>query len=260
MTKTVPNHTANAADDTLAAGDAIDPARVPRHIAIIMDGNGRWAQERGAPRLLGHHEGAKAVRRTLDECGKLGVEVLTLFSFSSENWRRPRDEVDGLMSLYRESLAAHRAELVEKNIRFIQIGRRDGMPADVLAEVDATLAATAGCTGPTLCLAVNYGARAELVDAVRTLARRAAAGELNPDTIDEAAIDGELYTAGLPELDLLIRTGGDMRVSNFLLWQLSYAELHVTPVQWPDFGPEHLRAAVADFAARSRRFGGVDAG
>ncbi|TVQ64729.1 MAG: di-trans,poly-cis-decaprenylcistransferase [Phycisphaerales bacterium] len=236
----------------------VPPSRVPRHVAIIMDGNGRWAIERKLPRAAGHRAGAEAVRRTIELCGRIGVEVVTLYSFSLDNWKRPRDEIDALMALYLESLRTERERLVEKNIRFTQIGRREGLPDAVLHEIDATLEATRACTGPTLCLAVNYGGRAEIVDACRTLARRVLAGELKPGDIDEAALDAALYTAGLPDPDLLIRSAGEMRVSNYLLWQISYAELHVTEAYWPDFGPEHLFAAVRDYASRNRRFGGVD--
>ncbi len=251
----------NPEADPLAVMPDVHPSLIPRHIAIIMDGNGRWARQRGAPRAIGHHAGAKAVRRTMAACSRLGVEALTLYSFSSENWKRPPEEVHALMSLYAESLRSERDELQSRNIRFRQIGRREGLPAEVLAEVDATVEATRACTGPTLCVAVNYGGRAEIVDAVRRIARRVAAGDLAPDEINEGALDACLYTAGIPDPDLVIRTAGEMRVSNFLLWQISYAELHVSNVYWPDFDAEHLYSAVRDYARRTRRFGGLaDAG
>jgi undecaprenyl diphosphate synthase len=237
----------------------VPPSRIPRHIAIIMDGNGRWAKERGLPRRAGHKAGALAVRAAVEECGKLGVEALTLYSFSLENWKRPREEIEALMALYLEYMRAERELLVKHNMRFRQIGRREGLPPEALAELDLTLEATKNCTGPTLCLAVNYGSRAEITDAVRAIARRVAQGELAPDAIDEAALSAHLDTAGLPDPDLLIRTAGEMRISNYLLWQISYSELHVTPTLWPDFRAEHLHAAVRDFASRRRRFGGLDA-
>lgn len=238
----------------------VPPSRIPQHIAVIMDGNGRWAVERGLHRAEGHKAGARAVRRTIEECGRLGVEVLTLYSFSTENWKRPREEIDALMALYLHSLRAERERLVEKNIRFRQIGRRDGLPPEALRELDATLEATSRCTGPILCLAVNYSGRTEIVDACREIARKAQRGEVAPDAIDEAAFDAHLYTNGLPDPDLLIRTSGELRVSNYLLWQISYAEIHVTDVRWPDFEQTHLHGAIRDYASRNRRFGGVDNG
>ncbi len=247
----------NPKADPVALLPDVPPDRIPRHIAIIMDGNGRWAEQRGFPRAFGHRNGAVAVRRTVEEAGRLGVECLTLYSFSIENWKRPASEVGELMGLYLQYMGAERQRLVEENIRLLQIGRRDGLPAEALAELDRTLEATAHCTGPTLCLAVNYGSRAEIVDAVRAIARRVERGELSPDDISEQHFGSTLYTAGLPDPDLLIRTAGEMRVSNFLLWQISYAELYVTDVLWPDFDSDHLRAAIRAFAARDRRFGAL---
>jgi len=236
----------------------VPPQRIPRHVAIIMDGNGRWATSRGFPRIFGHRNGAAAVRRTIEEAGRLGIEVLTLYSFSSENWKRPADEVRELMGLYLQYMSGEREALVRENIRLVQIGRRDGLPPEALAALDETVRATSTCTGPTLCLAVNYGARAEIVDAVRAIASKARSGEVKPDEIDESTISSHLYTAGLPDPDLLIRTAGEMRVSNYLLWQISYAELWVTDVLWPDFGANELRQAVRAYAARRRRFGALD--
>jgi len=244
------------ADPTTILPD-IHPARIPRHIAIIMDGNGRWAQERGFPRIFGHRNGAAAVRTTIEAAGKLGVEVFTLFSFSIENWKRPPDESRDLMSLYLQYMGGERDELVRKNIRLRQIGRRDGLPPEALNALDQTLDATKNCTGPTLCLAVNYGSRAEITDAVRTIAEDVKAGRLDPDHIDEALISQSLQTSGLPDPDLLIRTAGEMRVSNYLLWQISYAELYVTPTYWPDFDAQELKNAVRAYAQRDRRFGGL---
>ncbi len=248
----------NPAADPASVLPDVEPARIPRHIAIIMDGNGRWARQRGLPRAAGHQAGATAVRRLLEASGPLGLEAITLYSFSSENWKRPPAEVEALMGLYVEKLAEGAQTLVEQNIRFRQIGRRDGLPRPVLRQVEDVEAATAGCTGPVLCLAVNYGARAEIVDAVRSLAARARAGELDPSEIDEQTIADALYTANLPDPDLLIRTAGEMRVSNYLLWQISYAELHVTSTFWPDFDAADLHAAIRDYASRRRRFGGLD--
>ena len=250
----------NPEADPTARLPGVPPARVPRHVAIIMDGNGRWAQARGFPRIFGHRNGAAAVRRAMGEAGRLGIEMLTLYSFSLENWKRPADEVRDLMGLYLQYMSGEREELVRKNIRLVQIGRREGLPEEALAALDATVEATRSCTGPTLCLAVNYGSRAEIVDAARSLARDVKAGRLDPDQISEDALAGRLYTAGLPDPDLLIRTAGEMRVSNYLLWQISYAELYVTDTLWPDFDATHLREAVRAYAARERRFGGLSAG
>lgn len=244
--------------DPLARLPDVHPARIPRHIAIIMDGNGRWAKQRGFPRVFGHRNGAAAVRSVLEECGRLGVEVLTLYSFSIENWKRPAEEVQGLMDLYTAYLDGELDRLMRENIRFRQLGRREGLPDPVLRTVDRIVATTANNTGATLCLAVNYGSRAELTDACQAIARDVSAGLLRADEITPELISSRLYTAGLPDPDLLIRTAGEMRVSNYLLWQISYAELHVTPVLWPDFGVAELHAAIRDFAGRSRRFGGLE--
>lgn len=243
--------------DPLSLIPGVPPSRIPRHIAVIMDGNGRWAQARGLPRAAGHQAGARAAKSFVEEAGRCGVEVVTLFSFSSENWKRPRDEIDALMALYLHSLRAEKEKLVRNNIRFRQIGRRDGLPPEVLAEIDDCERVTKSNTGCTLCLAVNYGGRAEIADAVRSIARDASSGALRPEDVDEALIASRLNTAGLPDPDLLVRTAGEMRISNYLLWQISYAELHVTPTLWPDFGHSDLHAAIRDYASRSRRFGGL---
>ena len=235
------------------------PKRVPRHVAIIMDGNGRWAKARGLPRAAGHQAGARCVKPVLEHAARRGIEALTLYSFSSENWRRPADEVDALMSLAHAKLIEERDALVQSNVRFRRIGRREGLPARVLEQLDATEAATSHCTGIALVLALNYGSRAEIADAARRLAERAAAGAIRAEAIDEEMLGAELDTASLPEPDLLVRTAGQMRLSNYLLWQLSYAELMFTDVLWPDFGPAELDAAIAEFAARERNFGAVPA-
>jgi len=235
-------------------------ARVPRHVAIIMDGNGRWAEARGLPRIAGHREGARRVRAVVEECARLGVEALTLYSFSSENWKRPEDEVTALMELARHHLQLERQMMLANDIRFRRIGRREGLPAPVLAEFDRTEDETGACRGMTLCLAMNYGSRQEIVDAVRSIAGRVRRGELDPTAVDEATIAGGLATHGLPDPDLLVRTAGERRLSNFLLWQLSYAELHVTDVLWPEFRLPQLHAAIEDFSSRHRTYGGLAEG
>jgi undecaprenyl diphosphate synthase len=230
---------------------------LPRHIAVIMDGNGRWARQRNLPRIEGHRHAIEAVRATVTECARLGIECLTLYSFSQENWKRPIDEVQGLMALCATYLARERGEILGNNIRLRQIGHREGLPPEVLRELDETQRRSAANTGLTLCLALNYGSRTELIDGVRSLARRVRDGTLEPEEIDEQALSDALYTTGLPDPDLLIRTAGEMRVSNFLLWQISYAELYVTPVLWPDFRAANLHEAIREFARRERRYGDV---
>ena len=245
--------------DTLQrlAAAGLDPSRLPRHVAVIMDGNGRWAQQRGLPRIEGHRRGVQSVRSTIEESVRLGIEQLTLFCLSTENWKRPQTELDFLMTLLREYLIKERAEIMEQNIRFGVIGRREGLPDAVLREIDESIRVSRDNTGTRLCLAINYGGRTELIDAVRELARRAKTGTLDPDAIDEADVSGALYTAGMPDPDLLVRTAGEMRVSNFLLWQISYAELWVTQRCWPDFDTATLHEALRDYAGRTRRFGGL---
>jgi undecaprenyl diphosphate synthase len=233
----------------------LDPKLAPRHVAVIMDGNGRWAKERGLPRAAGHRAGAESVRRTLRACEAAGVEALTLYSFSTENWKRPAEEVAALMGLLLELVRTETEGLRERNIRLRVIGRREGLPADVKRAIDHATDRTSECDGATLCLALNYGSRGEIVDAVRRIAERVRDGEIAPDSIDERVIGENLYTAGLPDPDLLIRTSGEMRVSNFLLWQISYAELYVTDVRWPDFGVETFFEALREYQKRERRFG-----
>ena len=235
----------------------VPPSAWPRHVAIIMDGNGRWARSRGLPRIEGHRRGANAVRRITEECCRLGLGQLTLFAFSSENWRRPPDEVHFLMDLYRRYLVRQRPTVMKNNIRFRTIGRRDGIPDDVLAEADRTTQMAAANTGMTLCLAVNYGSRREIADAARRLAERAAHSQLDPAAITEETLAAALDTAGMADPDLMIRTAGEMRLSNFLLWQASYAELWITQTLWPDFAEADIHAAIRDFAGRERRFGGL---
>lgn len=244
-------------ESTGQARPGLEPGRIPRHVAIVMDGNGRWAQSRGQPRTFGHRHGARAARAAIESCGDLGVEVLTLYSFSSENWKRPADEIDALMNLCVEYCASEMESLREHNIRVRVIGRRAELPPPVREALDRLEAHTAACDGATLCLAINYGSRAEIVDAARSFAHDAVRGVLDPDSIDEAGFGARLYTADLPEPDLFIRTGGGHRLSNFLLWQLSYAELYVTETLWPDFNRESLREAMMVYASRERRFGGL---
>ena len=229
----------------------------PRHVAIIMDGNGRWAQQRGLPRIEGHLRGVESVRTTMDACREFGVDVLTLYCLSSENWKRPAAELEFLMTLLREYLIAERQSLVDNNLRLKIIGRRERLPRDVQCEMDRTLEACAGNDGMTLVLAINYGGRGEIVDAIRSIVERVGTGELAPDAIDESTVDASLYTSGIPDPDLLIRTSGEMRISNFLLWQISYAEIWVTSTPWPEFDREHLAQAIRDYALRHRRFGGL---
>jgi undecaprenyl diphosphate synthase len=235
----------------------LNPDQMPAHIAVIMDGNGRWAKQRGLPRVEGHARGVGSVRATVEECCRLGINQLTLYCLSSENWKRPQAELDFLMTLLEQYLLQERAEILEQNIRFSTIGRREGLPDKVLAEIDENVRLSQDNTGTGLCLAINYGSRTEMVDAVRSLAQQAKDGLIAPEAIDEAAISGALYTAGMPDPDLLIRTAGEMRVSNFLLWQISYAELWVTERCWPDFDKATLHQALRDYAGRERRFGGL---
>lgn len=230
---------------------------LPNHVAIIMDGNGRWAQAQGKSRTYGHQCGAKAVRAIVTECAKLKLDALTLYSFSTENWTRSAEEIQFLMELYVEYLIAERQELCDNNIRFMQIGRREGLPESVLKELDQTVALTANNTGLTLVLALNYGSRIEITDACRTIARKVAQGQLKPEAISEQTIAEHLYTATLPDPDLLIRTAGEMRLSNYLLWQISYAEFYVAPMCWPDFDVPALHEAMRAYARRKRKFGSV---
>ncbi|MEA2707832.1 MAG: undecaprenyl diphosphate synthase [Phycisphaerales bacterium] len=243
--------------------DDLPRERFPRHIAVIMDGNGRWAVRRGLERIRGHQQGAITVRNVVTECARLrkhhgGPDFLTLYSFSVENWKRPIDEVSFLMTMYIEYLQKERATMMENNIRFRQIGRLENLPDPVLAEMNRTLEETKENDGLTLVLALNYGSRMEITDAVREIARKARDKELRPEEIDEQTISDHLYTAGMPDPDLLIRTAGEMRVSNYLLWQISYAELFVSDVLWPDFGVGDLHGAIRAFSQRNRRFGALD--
>ncbi len=235
----------------------LEPQQLPRHVAIIMDGNGRWANQRNLPRIQGHIEGAVNVRQIVTHCARLKLDALTLYSFSSENWKRPAAEVDALMKLYAEYLVKERATIMDNNVRLVQIGRRDRLPEAVLRELDTTQELSRNNSGLRLQLAINYGSRDEIVDAARAIARKVRDNQLKPEDIDETTISDHLYTAGVTDPDLLIRTAGEMRISNFLLWQISYAEFYVTEVPWPDFSKDNLNDAIRAFAARDRRFGAV---
>jgi len=231
--------------------------RMPRHIAVIMDGNGRWAQQQGLPRIEGHRRGVASVRRTTEECSRLGIDQLTLYCLSSENWKRPPEELEFLMHLLEQYMIEERSTIMRNNVRVAMIGRREGIAEDALKEVDRTIEMSRENTGLVLCLAINYGGRAEVADAVRRIAEEVRSGRLDPADVDEATIAAHLYTAGMPDPDLLIRTASEMRVSNFLLWQISYAELWVTERFWPEFDEGLLHQAIRSYAARQRRFGGL---
>lgn len=228
-----------------------------RHVAIIMDGNGRWAAQRGLPRGEGHRAGVEAVRRVVRAAGELGIEHLTLYSFSSENWSRPKAEIADLFGLLRRFIRTDLARLHEAGVRIKVIGARDGVDADICSIIDEAERLTAGNAKLNLNIAFNYGSRGEIVRAARALAARVAAGEIGPDDIDEAAFSAGLDTAGVPDPDVILRTSGEQRLSNFLLWQGAYSELVFVPVLWPDFAREHLEDAISEFAGRDRRFGGV---
>lgn len=232
-------------------------SRRPKHIAIIMDGNGRWAEAQGLPRIEGHRRGVESVREVLNGCREFGIECLTLYCFSSENWRRPAEELEFLMELLKAYLVAECPKIIEQNVQLKIIGRRSPLPQDVLDEMDRTVQACSVCTGMTLCLAINYGSRAEIVDAIKSIGSQVANGQISVDSIDESVVSNHLYTAGLPDPDLLIRTSGEMRISNYLLWQISYSELYVTETCWPVFGRNALARAIRDYSQRQRRFGAV---
>ncbi|HYM80570.1 MAG TPA: isoprenyl transferase [Candidatus Limnocylindria bacterium] len=229
---------------------------LPRHIAIIMDGNGRWARARGVPRLMGHRAGRESVREAVKGCAALGVEVLTLYTFSTENWNRPAREVQALMRILRDTLRAERRELRERNVRLEVLGRLEDLPPLVRDAIDETRRYLSECDGLLLNLALSYSGRSEIVDAIRRLLSDHGNGNAAP--LDETLVSSYLYTAGLPDPDLLIRTSGEMRLSNFMLWQLAYTELWITDTLWPDFRRRHLFQAIADYQGRERRFGRVD--
>ena len=235
----------------------VDFARLPRHIAIIMDGNGRWARRRRLPRMAGHRAGAQAVRDAVETCSRLGVRALTLYAFSTENWKRPRMEIDTLMDLLREYIRRELAEIHRNNIRLQILGRYEQLPIEVQHDLEDALRQTASNTGMVLNVALNYSARAELVDAFNSILQDLRENGDPLRKITEQTISEHLYTRGLPDPDLLIRTSGEMRVSNFLLWQIAYAEIWVTDTCWPDFSRRHLLQAILDFQKRERRYGGL---
>ena len=237
--------------------DRLAPESLPRHVAVIMDGNGRWARQRGLPRVEGHRAGIRAVRESVEAAARLELEALTLYAFSTENWKRPRWEVRTLMALLKEYLAKELRTMVDNNVRFRPIGRLAELEPEIQASLARAVEATAANTGLVFQIALNYSGRAELVDVVRSAVGAARAGTVTAQAVDEEWVGAHLATAGLPDPDLLIRTSGELRVSNFLLWQIAYAELHFTPVLWPDFTTRDLLAAVADYARRERRYGGV---
>ena len=238
---------------------AVGASGLPRHVAVIMDGNGRWAQRRALPRHFGHRAGAKAVRATVEGCARRGIEALTIFAFSSENWQRPAEEVTRLMELFVESIDKEVDELHRNGIRVRFIGELSRLREGLDVKIRAAESRTAGNTRMTLYIAVSYGGRWDIVEAARRLAQRAAAGTLDPAAIDENALAAELQLAGAPEPDLFIRTGGEQRISNFLLWNLAYAELYFCDTLWPDFDDEALAAALRFYSSRQRRFGLTDA-
>ncbi len=235
----------------------ISKGGLPKHVAVIMDGNGRWARKRGLPRIAGHRAGIEAVREVVKGCIALGIPYLTLYTFSVENWNRPRQEVNALMAFLRQTLRKEVNELDRRDVRLLAIGRIDDLPSSVRDELKRAMKKLSDNKGLTLILALSYGGRVEIVDAIRKIARMVARGKLDPDEIDVATVDANLYTAGIPDPDLLIRTSGEMRVSNFLLWQIAYSEIWVTDVLWPDFRRSHFYQAIIDYQGRERRFGRI---
>ncbi|MDT3424550.1 undecaprenyl diphosphate synthase [Paenibacillus forsythiae] len=235
----------------------ISPDNIPRHVAIIMDGNGRWAKRLGLPRIVGHQNGMKAVKRATIAADELGIEFLTMYAFSTENWKRPKEEVDFLMRLPEEFLAIELDELIEKNVRVRVMGDSEALPSYTRKAMDEAVLRTEHNTGLILNFALNYGGRKEIEDCMRSLGKDIAAGQLSPEQITAELIDSRLLSGGLPDPDLLIRTSGEMRLSNFMLWQLAYSELWFTDIYWPEFGKEHLHQAVAEYQRRTRRYGGL---
>lgn len=238
---------------------AIDPARIPRHVAIIMDGNGRWAQRRHQPRLFGHKAGVESVRDVVETARKIGIEILTLYAFSSENWKRPASEVSGLMSFLKSYVQTELSRMLQNNIRFTCIGELERLPMEVREVLEQAKAETASNSKLVLNLALSYGSRSELTRAIKKIATDCVAGTLNAHEIDEELISDHLDTAGMVDPDLLIRTGGEARLSNFLLWQASYSEIYFTDLMWPDFRTDAFLQAIADFQQRERRFGRISA-
>ena len=236
----------------------LETRQIPRHIAIIMDGNGRWAQKKALPRVAGHRQGGKTVERIATDCVDLGIEYLTLYSFSTENWKRPKDEVDALMNLYTQYLIGIRPMMMKNQVKLLHFGRLDDLPAKLQKELTKSVEMTADNPGMKLGLALNYSSRTELINAIKKLIQKCKNGELTPDDIDEECINQHLYTAGVPEPDLLIRTANEMRISNFLHWQISYTEFYVTETLWPDFSKSDLEKAILAYSKRTRRFGKIN--
>ena len=234
-----------------------DKERIPQHVAVIMDGNGRWAKERGMARVQGHNAGMKALKEIVKHSDVLGVKYLTVYAFSTENWKRPADEVSGIFRLLVLYVAQELKELHQNNVKVQILGDWSALPEDAVKAVQKALDTTKDNTGLVFSIAINYGGRAEIARAARLIAEKAAAGELDPDMVDEKLVSDYLYTSGMPDPDMIIRTGGELRVSNFLIWQGAYSELVVTPVYWPDFTPERYEEAIAEFQTRDRRFGGI---
>ena len=249
----VPNRTKTEAEQQLG----VPAEHRPQHIAVIMDGNGRWASRQDLPRVAGHRRGVTSVRRTVEECTRLDIAQLTLFCLSSENWKRPQQELDFLMHLLEQYMIEERATIMDNNLRVRMLGRRNNIPDQVLHELDETVKMSAANDGMWLNLAINYGGRAELVDAMRAIAHEVIRGVLSAERIDEHTITQNLYTAGTHDPDLLVRTAGEMRISNFLLWQISYAEIWVTDRCWPEFDEQALHEAILEFASRDRKYGGL---
>ena len=239
---------------------SIEGLQLPRHIAVIMDGNGRWAKQRGLPRVIGHVAGRESTKICIEACNDIGIEALTLYAFSAENWRRPADEVEALMELIGAAMYEETAGLIDANVRVRGSGRMSELSPKLQGIFQRAEDMTAACTGMVLTICVNYGGRTEIIDAVRAVARKVKAGELAPDAIEDADLVAGLYQPDQSEVDLLVRPGGEMRVSNFLLWQIAYAELIVMPVLWPDFREEHLAEAIMEYNHRQRRFGGIAEG
>lgn len=233
-----------------------DKNGLPAHIAIIMDGNGRWAKQRGLPKIMGHRKGVDSVRRVLEACGDIGIKYLTLYTFSTENWKRPKYEVSGLMALLERQIEAETANMMKNNVRLNVIGRIRDLPERLRVKLGESMNSTAKNTGVVLTLALAYGARSEIIDAVREIAGRVEKGELKKEDITEEAFGRYLYTRDMPDPDLLIRTSGERRISNFLLWQISYSELYIAKKLWPDFGKKDLEKAIAEYQKRQRRYGG----
>ncbi len=237
--------------------EQIDRKRLPRHIAMIMDGNGRWAQKKGVERLFGHRNGVESVRQVVEAAGELGVEYLTLYAFSTENWRRPRTEIDGLMTLLTNAITNETKKLNENNVRLLVIGNVTDLPKSVQKHLMQSVNFLSGNSGLTLVLALSYSGRWEITDAVKRMCNDAKSGKLDPESVDSGLLESYLATAFMPDPELLIRTSGERRISNFLLWQLAYTEMYFTPVLWPDYRKEHFYEAIIDFQRRERRFGKV---